>query len=96
MVLEEGYGLHIIKSLHARVDRQELLEVFLVMREVWLRRNFFVFQGGFILPEHLVLKAKSSSSDFLTSLQKVSSTTGEMGRIPPKWKAPVGGWLKLN
>jgi ribonuclease HI len=50
-----------------------------------------------IIREHLVLKAaKSSSSDFLASLQKVSSTTGEMGRIPPKWKAPVGGSLKLN
>jgi acetyltransferase-like isoleucine patch superfamily enzyme len=79
MVLEEGDGLHIIKSIHARVDRQELLKVFSVMREVWLRRNSFVFQGGFIPPEHLVLKAKSSSSDFLASLQKVPSSFGEGG-----------------
>jgi ribonuclease HI len=33
---------------------------------------------------------------FLVSLQKVPSSIGEVGRIPPKWKVPVGGWLKLN
>jgi hypothetical protein len=58
--------------------------------------NHFVFQGGFIPPEQIILKAKPTSSGFLDSLQKDPSSTGEVGRIPPKWKVPAGGWLKLN
>jgi hypothetical protein len=79
-----------------RLDRKELLEVFLVMREVWLRRNNFIFQGGFIPPEQLVLRAKSTASGFEDALQKEPSSNGIVGRTLPKWQVPAGGWLKLN
>ncbi len=66
------------------------------MREVWLRRNKFVFQRGFIPPEQLVLRAKSTASGFEDALQKEPSSNGIVGRTLPKWQVPAGGWLKLN
>jgi hypothetical protein len=71
MVLEEGDGLHLIKSIQARLDREELLEVFLVMHEVWLTRNNYVFQGSFIPPEQLVLKANSTASSIVDSCKRI-------------------------
>ncbi|XP_062155330.1 uncharacterized protein LOC133863403 [Alnus glutinosa] len=66
------------------------------MREVWLRRNKFVFQRGFIPPEQPVLRAKSTASGFQDALQKEPSSNGIVGRTLPKWQVPAGGWLKLN
>jgi transcription elongation factor Elf1 len=48
----------IFLGLQERLEKNELHLVVLVARQIWLRRNLFVFSGDFVDPTTLVRKVK--------------------------------------
>lgn len=50
MTLVEGDGMHIIQLLKERLDQEDFIDAMMVLRQVWLRRNEFVFNCNFLPP----------------------------------------------
>jgi ribonuclease HI len=93
--------LDIFEGLLNRLDDEEMDLVASTARQVWLRRNQWVFDAKFLAPTHVVQRA----ADQLESAKKCGSgtrTTRQQERAPSgprvseKWKVPPWGFLKCN
>jgi hypothetical protein len=85
MLLEEYDGIHLIKFLKDKLDRDDFLEALLVLRSLWLRRNEYVFQGIFTSPSQVIMKARA--------LAAVCANSNQDEHID---SMAEGGRLKLN
>ncbi|XP_042974550.1 uncharacterized protein LOC122306174 [Carya illinoinensis] len=69
-----------------------------VLRQLWLRRNRWVFYDAFAAPRTLWLSAKSELEEFQQAQHSVTAQHEEQHvvRNIVKWRRPEGDWLKAN
>jgi len=96
LAFEDSEGMGLIKNLQEKLVGEELLEAFMVLRLIWMRRNSYVFQGVFTPPHQIIFMAKEQLAVF--SETTFRGTEGVAATVPSLdiWHSPPGGWVKLN
>ncbi|KAF5476878.1 hypothetical protein F2P56_003569 [Juglans regia] len=68
------------------------------MRNMWWRRNAFIFENTFKGPYELFLQAQETLKGFAEASAKGEGVIrrGEVQKIEVKWKGPESGFVKVN
>jgi hypothetical protein len=87
-----------VKKKKKKREVDDLQFFVVVARQIWLRRNSFVFGGDFISPSTVICQAKDQMKAFLLAEQMRLS-----GRLCPRqpqrdlfWVPPLYGVIKIN
>lgn len=89
--------IFIFQKLLDRLDPHQMHIVATVARQLWLKRNSFVFNGEFLSPSSLVRQALEQVDACLVVEQRMPAT--EVVSRPPSaavWQKPGYGWFKFN
>jgi hypothetical protein len=96
MALEPTDGLGLIEGWLKKLTGVEFIFALAVARQIWLRRNAYVFED-FFMPSMQVLQVAKSS---LEAFEEAPTTTvverSLPGNIRVKWKKPHMGVMKIN
>ncbi|XP_041020422.1 uncharacterized protein LOC121262053 [Juglans microcarpa x Juglans regia] len=89
--------LKLIEKLMQKLSKEEMEEVAMIMRSLWLRRNQFIFENNFTSPGQVISAAREQIREFKlaqTVVEKscLSRTIGRQMR----WKKPNRGQVKVN
>jgi ribonuclease HI len=95
-MVEESF-LDTFEGLLRRLDKDDVDMVACIARQVWLRRNKWVFQGEFATPTHIL----QCASNQLESAKSNGEAVRQVGqrRSPQdreRWKKPSREFLKCN
>jgi hypothetical protein len=96
LAIGEMEGIDLMQFFWNKLNGADLLEALMVTREIWMRRNKFIFQDCFDPTSNVACLARKSVEDFLTaiSLPLARFLTGRQGCN--FWRKPVGGQTKIN
>ncbi|XP_035547368.1 uncharacterized protein LOC118348906 [Juglans regia] len=85
-------------KLTEKLHRQDLDLVATVMRNMWWRRNAFIFENTFKGPYELFLQAQETLKGFVEANAEGEGIIrrGEVQKIEVKWKRPENGFVKVN
>lgn len=94
LLASDGFGL--FSQLRDRLNEEDLLLSLMVARNIWLRRNSFVFESFFNPPQQVMCKATEAAAYFLMCHEKPPSMAHVQEPIAPRWSPPPRGYLKMN
>ncbi|KAF5458995.1 hypothetical protein F2P56_022987 [Juglans regia] len=85
-------------SICKRVSIEELELMAVTMRDIWMRRNRFVFEQTFMNPSQLIQGARRSLEMFQQAQEgtNVAFHPQSVVRKQVRWKAPTDSRVKLN
>jgi hypothetical protein len=92
--ITDGWGL--VQSWMARLEGDELILVLTVARQIWNRRNTFVFENLFLSPLLVLNEAKSMIVAFESAITPLAVEQSPPGHPQIRWQMPPLGVLKLN
>ncbi|KAF5477506.1 hypothetical protein F2P56_004140 [Juglans regia] len=85
-------------KLTEKLPRQDLNLVATVMRNMWWRRNAFIFENIFKGPSELFLQAQGTLKGFIEANSEGDGAIkgGERQEEEVRWKGPRSGFVKVN
>ncbi|XP_042965962.1 uncharacterized protein LOC122299634 [Carya illinoinensis] len=94
----EGNFMEIWARLSEKLGTGELELVATVMRNIWSKRNSFVFEGKFQGPFVLYKQAQDCLSMLGEAKMELGNRRegGNMQRDMGRWRKPRKGWVKVN
>ncbi|KAG2675064.1 hypothetical protein I3760_13G167000 [Carya illinoinensis] len=95
--ISEDNFLDLIEKMAQILSKEEMEEVAMVMRSIWLRRNQLVFDNKFIPPRQLINLARVQLREFQRA-KSVTVHTNSNRRLMKQegWKKPTAGNVKVN
>lgn len=83
-----------------KLNQKELEIGAVTLRQLWTRRNMFVFQNKFESPRKFMQKEKKIQEDYQNAqkpkLDLTSNQVGNQGREDKRWALPRENQLKVN
>ncbi|KAF5468918.1 hypothetical protein F2P56_013026, partial [Juglans regia] len=87
----------LLDKLEERVSSEELEEISMVMRSIWLRRNEVVFKDTFKSPSQVMTQAKEELRTYYQAKQKLrQNTEPRVTEGESLWSKPRESFVKAN
>ncbi|KAF5459077.1 hypothetical protein F2P56_023065 [Juglans regia] len=86
------------RKLIAELPLDSMEMVVSVMRYIWLRRNWWIFERKFTSPGSVLQQARANLNEFQQAQQQgiERSKTAAVERMMVRWEAPKEGFVKVN
>ncbi|XP_059438570.1 uncharacterized protein LOC132171299 [Corylus avellana] len=89
--------INIVGRLMERLKKEEIQRVAFVARQVWLRRNKYVFGEDLLSPAKVNKIATEQLELFQSVDQRPTRSSFRIGaRAITRWEKPRHGWIKVN
>lgn len=89
-------GLALMQGLLRKLDASEFVQVMVMARLIWLRRNSFIFEGRFSPPATLIIQASESLEGFTQANALPEASARSSQHAHHRWSRPAVGLLKCN
>jgi hypothetical protein len=96
LAMEPTDGRSMVEGWLQKLNGDDFKFAIAVARQIWLRRNVFIFEHLFMPPMQVILAVKSSLEDYeeVVATLEISRENSCSGRV--RWEKPPLGVLKLN
>ncbi|XP_041003875.1 uncharacterized protein LOC121249222 [Juglans microcarpa x Juglans regia] len=93
-----GDFLGLWQAMVEKLQAEVLDLVATVMRNIWLRRNIYVFEGMFKAPTELFLQAQENLVEYKEEqvVRCNDRNARQLNRREARWKRPSEGFVKVN
>ncbi|XP_042968927.1 uncharacterized protein LOC122301581 [Carya illinoinensis] len=86
----------LVEALMSHYDQDSLEKFVIIARNIWHRRNQFVFENAFTHPNALVKKSRKTLEEYKVLQQKQMKQHGRNAQIQNRWQPPPIGVTKIN
>ncbi|KAG6624558.1 hypothetical protein CIPAW_16G035600 [Carya illinoinensis] len=86
----------LVKALMSKCDQDTMALFAIIARNIWYRRNQFVFENSFIHPNALVKTARKTLEEFKASQEKPTTQNRRTAEINKIWQSPPSWVTKIN
>jgi hypothetical protein len=94
---DENDFINIVEKLMRRLGEEEMQQFVFMARQVWFRRNKFIFEDEFDSLVSVNITAHEQLDLFeAAEIQSTRSMMEVVTKLEMKWEKPPCGWLKLN